>query len=183
LTAVAQKNGRVAAIATLVVVAMVALAFASVPLYRLFCQATGFAGTTKRDEGGQAPGAVGKIISVRFDANTSTKLPWEFKPEVMRQRVAIGARQMAFFGAKNLSDHPITGSATFNVTPTEAGQYFTKIQCFCFTQQTLKPGEEVRMPVVFFVDPKILQDQDAKDIDEITLSYTFYPVDHPQSAG
>ncbi|MGE5723248.1 MAG: cytochrome c oxidase assembly protein, partial [Sphingomonadales bacterium] len=150
---------------------------------RMFCQATGFAGTVKRDVGGQAPGAVGKIISVRFDANTATKLPWEFKPEVMRQRVAIGARQMAFFTAKNLSDHPITGSATFNVTPTDAGQYFTKIQCFCFTEQTLKPGEEVRMPVVFFVDPKILQDQEGKDIDEITLSYTFYPVDHPTSAS
>jgi cytochrome c oxidase assembly protein subunit 11 len=176
MTDVARKNGRTAAIFVLIVVAMVGLAFASVPLYRVFCQVTGFAGTTQRSEA--APGAVvGKIISVRFDSNTATSLPWEFKPEKHVQRVAIGARQMAFYTARNLSDQPITGTATFNVTPNQAGPYFSKIQCFCFTEQTLKPGEEVRMPVVFYVDPKILDTPNGRDIKEITLSYTFYPVD------
>jgi cytochrome c oxidase assembly protein subunit 11 len=184
VTTLAQRNSRVAAIAGLIVAGMVALAFASVPLYRAFCQATGFAGTTQRATSDDAPGAVvGKIVSVRFDANTTLTLPWEFKPEQVTQRVAVGARQMAFYTARNLSDRPITGRATFNVTPETAGQYFTKIQCFCFTEQTLKPGERVRMPVVFYLDPKILQDPDASQIDEITLSYTFYPVDQPKAAS
>jgi len=176
MTDIARKNGRTAAVFVLIVVAMVGLAFASVPLYRMFCQVTGFAGTTQR--GVAAPGeVVGKIVSVRFDSNTSTGLPWEFKPEKHVQRVAIGARQMAFYTARNLSDKPITGTATFNVTPNQAGPFFSKIQCFCFTEQTLKPGEEVRMPVVFYVDPKILDTPGGRDIKEITLSYTFYPVD------
>jgi cytochrome c oxidase assembly protein subunit 11 len=174
------RNGRTALLGVLMVCSMTGLAFASVPLYRAFCQATGFNGTTQRATADDAPGAVvGKLMSVRFDANTSPHLPWEFKPEQMTERIAVGARDMAFFTARNLSDKTITGSATFNVTPLQAGQYFTKIQCFCFTEQTLKPGEEARMPVVFFVDPKIIDDPDTKDISEITLSYTFYPVDSP----
>ena len=182
MTTLAQKNGRVAAIAALIVAAMVGLAFASVPLYRLFCQVTGFAGTTQRAEAADLPAQpTGKIISVRFDANTNSALPWSFEPEEHTQRVAIGARDMAFYNAKNLSDKEITGTATFNVTPSQAGQYFTKIQCFCFTEQTLKPGEEVRMPVVFYVDPAILEDPNANHISEITLSYTFYPVDETGS--
>jgi cytochrome c oxidase assembly protein subunit 11 len=177
VSSVAQKNSRTAALAGLLALAMVGLAFASVPLYRLFCQVTGFGGTTQRADGAAPSGPVGKLISVRFDANISNALPWEFKPERNTERVAVGARDMAFYTAKNLSDVPVTGTAIFNVTPTQAGAYFTKIQCFCFTEQTLQPGEEVRMPVVFFVDPKILDDADARDISEITLSYTFYPVD------
>ena len=181
MTTLAQKNGRTAAIAALIVAAMVGLAFASVPLYRLFCQVTGFGGTTMRAEAADIPRqATGKIVSVRFDGNVNSALPWEFAPEEHVQRVAIGARDMAFYKAKNLSDKPVTGTATFNVTPAQAGQYFSKIQCFCFTEQTLKPGEEMRMPVVFFVDPAILKDPDASKISEITLSYTFYPVDEPQ---
>jgi cytochrome c oxidase assembly protein subunit 11 len=176
------RNLRTAALAFILVFAMGGLAFASVPLYRMFCQVTGFAGTTQRAEADDAPGeVVGKIMSVRFDANVSPALGWEFKPERNTERVAVGAREMAFFTAKNLSDKPITGSATFNVTPSQAGRYFTKIQCFCFTEQKLKPGEDVRMPVVFYVDPKILDDPDANDITEITLSYTFYPVDQAKS--
>lgn len=181
MNALVQKNGRTAALATLLVIAMVGLAFASVPLYRLFCQVTGFAGTTQRAATADAPGPVGKMISVRFDANISSALPWEFKPERHVERVAVGAREMAFYTARNLSDRPVTGTATFNVTPVAAGQYFTKIQCFCFTDQTLKPGEEMRMPVIFYVDPKILEDRDASKISEITLSYTFYPVDQTKS--
>jgi cytochrome c oxidase assembly protein subunit 11 len=179
-----RKNKRVAAIVGLVGLGMFGLAFASVPLYAMFCAATGFAGTTQRNVGGQAPGAVqGKIVSVRFDANVTPSMPWRFEPEQRTERVAIGAREMAFYTAKNLSDKPITGRATFNVTPSQAGQYFTKIQCFCFTEQTLKPGEDVRMPVVFYVDPKFLDDPDSADVDEITLSYTFYPVDPQKSRG
>jgi cytochrome c oxidase assembly protein subunit 11 len=181
VTTLARRNGRTAALAALLVAAMVGLAFASVPLYRLFCQVTGFAGTPLRAE--QVDGSIkatGKLIWVRFDANTSSALPWQFKPEEHKERVAVGARDMAFYAARNLSDKPVTGTATFNVTPAQAGQYFTKVQCFCFTEQTLKPGEEVRMPVVFYVDPKILDDPNANAISEITLSYTFYPVDEPQ---
>ncbi len=157
---------------------MAGVGYASVPLYRLFCQVTGFGGTTQMKVGGVAPGAVaGKTISVRFDSNVATSLPWEFKQEKNRELVAIGARDIAFYSAKNLSDKPVTGTATFNVTPTQAGKYFTKVQCFCFTEQTLQPGKQMRMPVIFYVDPAILDDPDARDIAEITLSYTFYPVD------
>jgi len=182
------RNKRVGALALLIALAMLALGYAAVPLYRMFCQATGFGGTTQRSETGLAPGAViGKIINVRFDANVSPNLPWTFAPEKYVARVAIGARQMAFFTATNLSDHPITGTAAFNVTPEMAGAYFTKIQCFCFTSQTLKPGETVRMPVVYYVDPAILKDKDASKFNEITLSYTFFPdksaVDSERAGG
>ena len=150
----------------------------------MFCQATGFAGTTKRVEGAAAPGeVVGKIVSVRFDSNVSPKLDWTFQPEQETERVAIGAREMAFYTATNRTDAPLTGRAVFNVTPEQAGRYFSKIQCFCFTLQTLKPHATARMPVVFYVDPKFLDDPDTRDISEITLSYTFYPVDSAGTAG
>ena len=183
MTALARRNGRTAAIAFLVVAAMVGLAFASVPLYRIFCQVTGLGGTTQIADEGAAPGAVGRMLSVRFDANTASALPWAFEPVDARRRVAVGARNIALYTARNLSDAPVTGTATFNVTPVQAGQYFSKIQCFCFTEQTLQPGQEVRMPVVFFVDPAMLDDPAARDISEITLSYTFYPVDRGESGS
>jgi cytochrome c oxidase assembly protein subunit 11 len=119
---------------------------------------------------------------IRFDAN-QRGLPWEFGPERPTDTVTIGARDMSIFIAKNNAAIPITGSATFNVTPALAGQYFNKIQCFCFVEQTLKPGEQVRMPVLYYVDPKILTDPQTKDIEEITLSYTFYPVDQPEKGS
>jgi cytochrome c oxidase assembly protein subunit 11 len=171
-----RRNRRVAAIAGVVALAMLALGFAAVPLYRLFCQATGFAGTTQRaDEAtaGKVKAVTGKTISIRFDGNVAGGLPWEFRPEQVTDTVEIGGRDMAFYVARNTSARPITGRATFNVSPDQAGKYFTKIQCFCFTEQTLRPGEEVRMPVVYFVDPAILADPDARDIEQITLSYTF----------
>ena len=168
-------KGRTAAFAVLGLLFMTGLAFASVPLYRLFCQVTGFNGTTQR--GLEAPGAVAGEMKIDFDANTNGKLPWRFTPEQPNQRVVIGARNMAFFTATNRAAVPTTGTATFNVTPGQAGQYFTKIECFCFTEQTLKPSETMRMPVIYFVDPKILEDPDTRDIETITLSYTFYPVD------
>jgi len=183
MTALARRNGRTAALAALLVAAMVGLAFASVPLYRIFCQVTGLGGTTQVAADGRAPGTVGRMISVRFDANTSSALPWRFEPVDTRRRVAIGARNIALYTARNLSGRAVAGTATFNVTPSQAGQYFTKIQCFCFTEQTLLPGEEVRMPVIFYVDPAILDDPSAREISEITLSYTFYPVDRAESGS
>ena len=183
MTDLARRNGRTAGLAGLLVLAMVGLAFASVPLYRLFCQVTGFGGTTRMAVGQEAPGAVGRLISVRFDANISSTLPWRFQPVDTHRNVAIGARNIALYTARNLSDRPVTGTATFNVTPSQAGQYFTKIQCFCFTEQRLSPGQEVSMPVVFYVDPRILDDPSARNISEITLSYTFYPVDRDGSGS
>jgi cytochrome c oxidase assembly protein subunit 11 len=182
-TAASNQAGarRTALLAVLGIAFMTALAWASVPLYRLFCQVTGLNGTTQIGEA--APGAVGAQVRVDFDANVSPRLPWRFRPEQASDTVAVGARDMAFFEARNLSDRPITGTATFNVTPAQAGKYFTKIECFCFTQQTLKPGERVRMPVIFFVDPKMLDDPDARDVQNITLSYTFYPVDSAKTPG
>ena len=158
--------------------AMLALGFASVPLYRIFCQTTGFGGTTQRAAADvKLTPVAGRTMSIRFDSNVQPGMPWEFRPEHRTDTVTVGARDMAIFIAKNLSDKPVTGTASFNVTPTQAGAYFTKLQCFCFTQQTLQPGEEVRMPVIYYVDPKILQDPDNKDTQQITLSYTFYPVE------
>ena len=238
MTAVAQKNGRTAAMMALLVAAMVGLAFASVPLYRLFCQVTGFGGTPVRSD--EAPGAVAGQVGVRFDANIEPSLPWRFEPVQKTIRIAPGARTQIFYRATNLSARTITGqavfnvtpdtagqigvrfdaninpalpwrfepvqktvrvhpgartqiayratnltarrttgTAVFNVTPTAAGKYFSKIECFCFSEQTLKGGESVDMPVVFFVDPKLREDPDLKSLDEITLSYTFYPVESP----
>ena len=174
------RTARTALLAVLLVFGMAGLAFASVPLYRLFCQVTGFDGTTRVAAGEDAPGAVDRRISVRFDANTSRGLPWLFEPVDASRPVPIGARNIALYTARNLSARPVTGTATFNVTPVQAGRYFTKIQCFCFTEQRLEPGQEVSMPVIFYVDPAILDDPDARDISEITLSYTFYPVDQPR---
>jgi cytochrome c oxidase assembly protein subunit 11 len=176
----AARNIRTGLIMGAVACSMVGVGFAAVPLYRVFCQKTGFGGTARIDTSAHAPGDTGKIVTVRFDANVNPKLAWKFGPENKTQRVAIGARQMAFFDATNLSDKPITGSAAFNISPDEAAQYFVKIQCFCFTKQTLQPHETVRMPVVFYVDPAFLKDADDKGVTEITLSYTFYPVDRAQ---
>jgi cytochrome c oxidase assembly protein subunit 11 len=169
------RNLRTALLAALGVCTMTGVGFASVPLYRIFCEVTGLNGTTQR--GDRAPGATGQKITVAFDSNVSAKLPWKFAPERREDVIDIGGRDMAFYTATNLSDKPVTGTATYNVTPAVAGKYFTKIQCFCFTQQTLEPGETVRMPVLFYVDPGILDDPDTKDVEEITLSYTFYSSD------
>ena len=180
MTAIAQKNGRTALIMAAIVAAMLGLAFASVPLYRMFCDLTGFAGTPLRAE--KAPGAVAGQISVRFDANVHPGLPWRFEPKQTTISVAPGGKQTIYYRATNLSARAITGQAAFNVTPDQAGKYFKKIACFCFTEQTLKPGQTVDMPVLFFVDPALLKDPDTKDISEITLSYTFYPVETVNAA-
>ena len=178
MTAIAQrderKNARTAMMMALIVAAMVGLAFASVPLYKMFCELTGFNGTPLRAE--KAPGAVAGEIGVRFDANVQPGLPWRFEP-AQTVRIAPGAQTQVFYRATNLTARPTTGQAVFNVSPDTVGKYFKKIECFCFTEQTLAPGQSVQMPILFFVDPAILEDKDTRGLDEITLSYTFYPVE------
>jgi len=178
-----RRNRTVALRAVLFVLFMLGVAYASVPLYRIFCQATGFGGTPMRADA--APGAQVALapVGVRFDANINPALPWEFKPDTNRVKVVPGERIVTYFKAKSLVARSSTGSATFNVSPANAGQYFSKIECFCFTEQTLRPGQQVEMPVVFFVDPKIRTDPTTSNIDEITLSYTFYPVEKPGQPG
>lgn len=170
------RNRRTALFAAALALAMLGLGFASVPLYRWFCQVTGLGGTTQRIGEAQAATVkvAGKTISVRFDANVEAGMPWKFAASQVTQDLAIGARKMAFYRAENLSNKAVTGVASFNVEPAQAGLYFTKIQCFCFEQQTLGPGQAVDMPVIYFVDPKILDDPETKDIEAITLSYTFH---------
>jgi cytochrome c oxidase assembly protein subunit 11 len=165
------KNRNIALILLVVAVAMVGAAYAAVPLYRLFCQATGYGGTTRVAEA-NLKGVIARQVTVRFDANVDG-VPWQITP-AKPITGKIGQVQTAVFMARNLSDKTITGQATFNVTPERTGSYFDKIQCFCFTQQTLKPGETVEMPVTFFVDPDIDKDQDLRTVQDITLSYTFY---------
>lgn len=152
---------------------MAGLAYASVPLYRLFCQVTGYGGTTQAAL--RAPTAVpGTSVTVRFDANVNSGLPWRFAPEQKELQLKLGENGLAFYRVTNLSDRPIVGTATFNVTPFEAGPYFSKIECFCFEEQRLEPGASADLPVSFFVDPAIASDPDAAGIRTITLSYTFY---------
>lgn len=171
-----RRNRRVGLYALIGALAMLGLGYASVPLYRLFCQVTGFGGTTQRASAAEASTvkiAAGSI-SVRFDANVDRGMNWRFEPEQTTQEMRIGARKMAYFKAQNLSDQPITGVASFNVTPEQVGKYFKKVQCFCFNRQTLQPGQSIDMPVIYYVDPAILDDPDAKDVQQITLSYTFH---------
>lgn len=173
----ANANRRVGLFAALAAAAMLGMGFAAVPFYRAFCQATGFAGTTQRATAAEAAAlhATGRPITIRFDANVAPGLPWQFRPEQVTQDGRIGERKMAVFYAKNLSDHAIVGHAVFNVTPELTGAYFHKIQCFCFNNQRLEPGQEVRMPVIYYVDPDMLKDPNTRDFEEITLSYTFLP--------
>jgi cytochrome c oxidase assembly protein subunit 11 len=175
---------RTGLLAALVAVGMVGLAYASVPLYRIFCQVTGFGGTTMKVSESEVPAQpLAKTISVRFDANVAPGLSWSFAPVKSHETVRIGERRLTFYRATNHSDRPITGTATFNVSPDTAGGYFMKTQCFCFQEQTLKPGQTVDMAIVYFVDPAIVDDPDGRRIDEITLSYTFFPVDTPAASG
>ncbi|MBO9724392.1 MAG: cytochrome c oxidase assembly protein [Novosphingobium sp.] len=171
-----RSNRRVAFIALSMALLMLGLGYASVPLYRMFCQVTGYGGTTQRADEAKAAGVqvTDKTMSIRFDANVERGMPWQFKPLQRTDTVTIGERDMALFWAKNDSDKVITGTASFNVEPEQAARYFNKIQCFCFTEQTLQPGEAVKMPVIYYVDPAILNDPDNKDVEQITLSYTFH---------
>ncbi len=155
------------------VAGMVGLSFAAVPLYQMFCQATGYGGVPRKADA--SPDKVlDRTMRIRFDANVAKGMPWTFKPVEHLIDVKIGETTLAFFKATNDTDRPVSGTATFNVVPEAAGRYFAKIECFCFKQQTLAANASVEMPVTFFVDPKIVEDEDTKNITEITLSYTFY---------
>lgn len=149
------------------------LAVFAVPLYQMFCQVTGYGGTTQRVEDSSRP-VLARTMRVRFDASVDRSLPWEFAPVQRLQEVHVGESALSLYRAVNLSDRPITGTAVFNVTPHKAGLYFSKIQCFCFTEQTLAPGESVDMAVTWFIDPAIAEDATLDDVHEITLSYTFF---------
>ncbi|MBV7396675.1 cytochrome c oxidase assembly protein [Mameliella sediminis] len=160
-----------------VVVLMGGLAWASVPFYDWFCRVTGFGGTP--NVASAAGDVLDKTIKVRFDASKERGMPWEFKPMQTEMVIRIGEEGLAFYEAFNPTDRPIAGQASYNVAPYEAGAFFSKIECFCFTEQVLMPGERVQMPVSFFVDPDIVNDRDAKHTGHITLSYTFYEIDLP----
>jgi cytochrome c oxidase assembly protein subunit 11 len=163
-----------------VALVMVSLSFAAVPFYRWFCQQTGFGGTTSVAL--KAPDQpLDQMITVRFDANVDAGFPWEFKPEINTMRLRIGETGLAFYDARNTSDRTIAGQASYNVTPDAAGGYFSKIACFCFNEQVLKPGESIKMPVTFFVDPEIVKDPEGKLVHEITLSYTFHEIPLPET--
>jgi cytochrome c oxidase assembly protein subunit 11 len=180
ITARGKSNRFLAAGLVAFVAFMVGLSFAAVPLYQMFCSATGYAGTPQRAE--SVPGKMfPETVTVRFDANVAPGLPWSFQPAQPELTLHVGENQLASFRASNHSNETVTGAAVFNVSPDLMGQYFTKIQCFCFTEQTLKPGETIEMPVSFFIDPAVLSDRDAKTVRDMTLSYTFFKVQNPAS--
>jgi cytochrome c oxidase assembly protein subunit 11 len=174
------RHNRTAAWLGLVALVMVSLSFAAVPFYRWFCQVTGYAGTTSVST--VAPDQVlDQTVRIRFDGSVERDMPWKFKPVERLMTLKIGETGLAFYEATNTSDHVIAGQASYNVSPDQAGGYFTKIECFCFTEQVLQPGETVMMPVSFYVDPEIAKDREAKYIREITLSYTFHQIPLPET--
>ena len=176
------RNAKVAITCAGVAAGMIGLAYASVPLYRLFCQATGFNGATLR---AAAPShtVLDRTVRVRFDANVAPGLDWEFVPVLTTTEVKVGENMLAIYKVTNHSSVAQVGSATFNVTPEQAGAFFNKVQCFCFTEQKLEAGESVEMPVSFYVDPAIVDDNDGRHVRSITLSYTFHPVAKPKASA
>jgi cytochrome c oxidase assembly protein subunit 11 len=178
MTAAAYENRtgglKIALLCAGVAAGMVGLSYAAVPLYQIFCQVTGYGGTTNRADAASAS-VLDRQITIRFDGNVSKDIPWDFKPVSEPVTLKVGETGLAFYEAYNNSDKPIVGTATFNVTPQQAGYYFNKIECFCFTEQRLEPGQRVDMPVTFFIDPEIADDPQLDSIKTITLSYTFFP--------
>ena len=169
-----RSNRKVVLICAGLTLGMLGMSYAAVPLYQLFCQVTGYAGTTQRAD--DTTGIVlDRKITVRFDANIASSLDWEFEAKQHEVELRVGEKGQAFYVARNLGGEATFGTATFNVSPQQAGAYFNKIECFCFTEQKLEPGESIDMPVVFFVDPDIATDPLLKKVQTITLSYTFYP--------
>lgn len=171
-----RNNRRVAIIGVMMVVAMGAFTYASVPLYRIFCQKTGYGGTTQvaaKSNAYDMP-ILGREMTVRFNTDIASDLPWQFMPEQRSVTLKVGEEKLVYFKAVNNSDQPITGRAVYNVTPDKMGMYFSKIECFCFTEQTLQPHQSVEMPVQFFIDPQIADDSHLDEVKEVTLSYTFF---------
>jgi cytochrome c oxidase assembly protein subunit 11 len=179
---VRDRNTRLALYAASTVVGVLGGSYAAVPLYKIFCQATGFGGTTQKADMERAktltPVKDGRVLRITFNADTSDTMPWKFRPSQREVNIVPGETALAFFKATNKSDKPVTGVATYNVTPMRAGVYFNKIQCFCFEEQRLGPKEEVDMPVFFYVDPEFLDDPIMDDIKTLTLSYTFFKTEH-----
>lgn len=171
------RNRRVGLMLGVGVAAMLGLAYASVPLYQLFCQITGYGGTPKTGVVVEKPtgAAAERIMTVTLDANVNKGLKWKFKPQIREMSVGLGEQTLAVYTAQNLDDAAVTGTATFNVTPFKAAEYVSKIDCFCFTEQRLEAGEEMPMPVSFYIDPEIMNDPNTKDLEHIVLSYTFFP--------
>ena len=166
------QNKKVIFIITFVGMLMLSLSYAAVPLYDIFCRVTGFGGTTQIAS--SAPGSTGHPnINIRFESNITDSLNWDFYSKTKTVKIPMGEEKTIYYFAKNLSDKPVVGTATFNVTPAKAGQYFMKIDCFCFVEQLLNPGESMNMPVTFFIDPDLYKDENVQEVNEITLSYTF----------
>ena len=174
-------HNRVAAMCAGGVLAMLCAAYAAVPLYKLYCQVTGSGGTTQRAEK-PSDVVLDRKITVRFDANVSKDMPWTFEPVQRTMVVKIGDTALAFYKATNTSDQAVKGTAMFNVSPDVAGVHFNKIECFCFKEQTLQPGQSVEMPVSFFLDPKMVEDRDTAGLQNVTLSYVFYPSERTAAA-
>ena len=166
------QNKKVIFIITFIGMLMLSLSYAAVPLYDIFCRVTGFGGTTQIAS--SAPGSSGHPnINIRFESNITDSLNWDYYSKTKTVKIPMGEEKTIYYFAKNLSDEPIVGTATFNVTPAKAGQYFMKIDCFCFVEQLLNPGESMNMPVTFFIDPDLYKDENVQEVNEITLSYTF----------
>jgi cytochrome c oxidase assembly protein subunit 11 len=175
------SNRRVAALVGGIAIGMFALAYASVPLYQLFCQVTGYGGTTQRADA--APDhTIDRWITVSFNADVATDLPWNFRPAERSVRVKVGEPMLVHYVAENYGREPVVGTATFNVTPSKAGIYFNKLECFCFTEQVLKPGEKVEMPVTFFLDPDLVKDRHMDAVGAVTLSYSFFRAKNQEGA-
>jgi cytochrome c oxidase assembly protein subunit 11 len=169
------RNLSLAVNLSMIVAGMLGMAYASVPLYRLFCEVTGYGGTT-RESTAHSTRVLGRSITVRFNADIDKNLAWEFKPSQAQVSVNIGEEKLVYYTARNLTGKPLTGRAAYNVIPFSAGSYFVKIECFCFKEQTLQPDQSVTMPVLFYVDPSLDDNPDMKNVSTITLSYTFFPV-------
>lgn len=169
----APRNGVLVLTLVGVMGGMLGLSFAAVPLYRLFCQVTGFGGTPRIDAAA-SPGAVDRTITIRFNADVNRGMPWKFSPVQREVTLKLGEEAVAFYVARNPTDRPVTGVSTYNVTPDKAGKFFQKTACFCFDEQTLEPGQEMSFPLSFWIDPAILNDPDTRNLRTITLSYTFF---------
>lgn len=176
------RNLRTLGVLSVLIAGMGGLAYASVPLYQLFCQVTGYGGTTQVATS-ESTTTIERTIKVRFDGTVNPALAWRFGPVERVRSLKIGENALAFFRAENTGDETVVGTATFNVTPDKAGQYFNKVECFCFTEQVLRPGEQVDMPVSFFIDPEMAKDRNLEDVTTITLSYTFFRAEDQSKAN
>lgn len=172
----ARSNRRIGIVFAAVAAGMLGMAYAAVPLYQIFCQVTGYGGTPQRVELSDV-NVIDRVIKMRFNAATHRDMPWDFRPEQQTQELKVGERGLAYYEAYNPTSKPIVGRATYNVSPFKVGSYFSKIECFCFTEQRLEPGERISMPVLYYIDPEIDEDSYMSDVVEITLSYTFFAVE------